>query len=509
MHNSSNPFAIGIDLGTGSCKAILLSAAGDILGQAAAPYPSTDLTSRWQEQDADGLLMGAILSVREAIAASGREPFNCLGLSIGGALHSLTAIDQNDRPLLGVLTWADDRAAPQAARMRAEGLSSAFYQQTGCPAHALYPYFKIQWLRETQPELFERAACFISAKEYVLLKLTGHRAIDYSIAGASGLLNTHTLSWDEKILSQAGIRADQLATLVDPREKVGTLLAEMASQMGLPAGTPVYMGSSDAVNSSLGAGTVAPHQVTCMVGTSGAIRTISPRPVLDPHERTWCYAIDSSHWLIGGAINNGGLAVQWMRDALATGLPVGSRLPDLNQIMGWAAAVEPGADGVICLPFFAGERSPRWNPNVSGVFFGLHLHHDQRHMCRALLEGIAFRLRSVMEALDETMPGLTEVRASGGFVQSPVWLQITADILNRPLHIPVSKDTSAVAAAMWVLLGSGKIGQLEDLGGFTPLTAASEPKPENKAVYDRQYKTYWQLYDALKPVFSDTARNSL
>jgi len=501
MKRVKQTFAIGIDLGTGSCKTILLNPGGEILGHASASYPSDGAESRWKEQYPGSLLRGVISSVNQAICSSGLNPEDCMGLSVGGALHSLTVLDDQNQPLVGVLTWADSRAAFQADAVRETGKAHDFYLRTGCPIHPMYPFIKILWLRENHPDLFNQAAWFISAKEYITYCMTHKRIVDYNIAAASGLLNTHRFCWDEEILKFAGITADQLFTLSDPRQVVGGVLPEIAVQMGLLPGTMVYLGSSDAVNSSLGSGTISPNQVTCMVGTSGALRCFSDHPVLDEQERTWCYTVDQQHWIVGGAINNGGLAANWLRDALSAGLPQGKSGPGFDDLMNWANDIPAGADGVLCLPFFTVERSPYWNSKVKGVFYGLQLAHDQRHLSRALLEGIAYRLRSVMDVLDEIHPGITEVRASGGFVQSRVWLQITADVLNRTLYIPSDKETSGVAAAFWVLLAHGFFQSIEELVTLVPIIEKILPDQTHQSIYARQYGVYKKLYESLKSIF--------
>lgn len=286
MKAGKHPFAIGIDLGTGSCKTILLNQDREILGHSSAIYPSDDTKSRWKEQHPESLLNGVVSAVREVVCNIEINPADCIGLSVGGALHSLTVLDGQNQPLVGVLTWADSRASLQADDVRKSGKAHEIYMRTGCPIHPMYPFVKILWLRENHPDLFKKAAWFVSAKEYINFCLTHKRSVDFSTASATGLLNTHNLTWDNEILKFAGMTAEQLFPLSDPRDEVGGLIPEIAEQMGLLPGTMVYQGSSDAVNSSLGAGTVLQHQVTCMVGTSGAIRCFSDQPVLDEQERT-------------------------------------------------------------------------------------------------------------------------------------------------------------------------------------------------------------------------------
>lgn len=495
------PFAIGLDLGTGSCKTALVTLDGKIIAQASAGYPSTNVHNRWKEQDPESLVAGAINSVTQALKLGSISPKDCVGISIGGAFHSLLALDSKNVPLTGVMTWADNRAKGQAELLRQQGLASRFYQATGCPPHSLYPFFKIQWLRETNPGLFNRMAWFLSAKEYLLYRFTGQRIVDYSIAGATGLLNVKKLVWDPEILGLASITSERLSTLASPASKIGSLTLEASAQMGLTPGTPVYLGSSDALNSSIGAGASTASQATCMIGTSGAIRIISPQPILDPQERVWCYAIDENHWLVGGSINNGGILLEWLQNALSDPDKMGNSDASIRDIIDWAASIPAGSEGLVCLPFMAGERSPRWNLKAKGVFYGLELHHNKRHLCRALLEGIGFRLRSVQDAIDEVIPLPYELRASGGYVQSSFWLQLTTDILNRPLMIPTYKDTSALASAYWVLLGNGTIKSLEETGLFNPVEEVRYPKVDDASAYEQKYDQYKALYQALESIF--------
>ncbi|MCJ7830374.1 MAG: gluconokinase, partial [Desulfobacterales bacterium] len=431
----------------------------------------------------------------------------CAGLSIGGALHGVLALDRRGDPLTGVITWADGRAVAQADALRDQPIAARLYQETGCPVHGMYPLYKVVWLREHRPEVFAGAWRYLSAKEYVFARLTGEYLVDYSLAAGSGLLNTHSLRWEPLSLETAGIREDQLSTLCSPVTVHAGLDPEIARQMGLHADVPVVLGSSDATNSNLGAGALLPWQATCMVGTSGAFRTICPQPVLDPQARSWCYAIDSAHWLVGGAINNGGVALSWIRDCLNQALPPAMRQHPLSfeDVLTLAGRVRAGAGGVICLPFFAGERSPNYNLNARAVFFGLNLSHGAPHLCRALVEGIAFRLKNLNEVLAEVGVEVRQVIASGGFTKSAFWLQVVTDALNREVSVPHWGETSALGAAFWAMLGTGAAESLERLGDFVKAGPSCLPNREQAAVYDRIYPVYTRLYQALQGSFDEVA----
>lgn len=494
---------LGIDLGTGSCKSVVLDSQARVLGFSSVEYPAQDLESRWEEQDPNMLLEAVLRSAAQAVENGGVKPGDCQGLSLGGALHSLLVLGPKGRPLSGVITWADNRALKQALAIRQEGEARELYRQTGCPAHPMYPLYKILWLKEKRPALYQEAWRFVSAKEYVLWKLTGKMVVDPSIASGSGLLEVETLRWSPLALETAGIGPTRLSELSFPTEVMGGLKEGPARKMKLLSGTPVILGSSDAVNSSLGAGALKPIQCTCMIGTSGALRVISPKPILDPHARTWCYGLDQEHWIVGGAINNGGVALAWMRDLLNQALLICGRQGSINfeHVLDLAARVGPGAGGVLCLPFFAGERSPGWNLNARAAFLGLTLEHGPAHVCRALLEGIGFRFKSIQEVLVEMGLGREEVLASGGYTKSRFWMQLMADILGMPLRVPAWGETSALGAALWVVKAIKEVERLGDLGRFVKIGEPVIPEKENVSLYGRMYRAYKDAYRCLEPMF--------
>jgi gluconokinase len=407
--------------------------------------------------------------------------------------------------LTGVITWADGRAVEQTKALRGLPLARRLYQETGCPVHGMYPLYKVMWLRDKRKDLFDRTWRYVSAKEYVFAKMTGEYLVDYSLAAGSAFLDTRTLRWNPLCLEIAGLREEQLSTPCSPLRIHKGLNPEVATAIGIPEDVPVVAGSSDAANSNLGAGAVHPWQATCMVGTSGAFRVISPRPILDEKARSWCYAVDQGHWLVGGAINNGGVALSWLKDCLnQAASPAGPAL-SFEDVLALAGTAAAGAGGVICLPFFAGERSPNYNLNARALFFGMTLEHGARHLARALLEGIAFRFRSLKEVLTDVGVEVREIRASGGFTKSPLWLQVMADALDRDLLIPAWGETSALGAAFWALLSSRGETALEKAGDFIKLETSCRPNPESAERYNRIYPVFERLYRSLEKSFDEVA----
>lgn len=489
-------FILGVDIGTTGCKTVAVDRSGCILAEGDSFYPVVSPRPGWGEQDPQAVLAGVWASMHECLAQTSGAP---VALCIGGALHSLVVVDEHGQPLMPVLTWADSRSEKQATRLRQNPEAHLLYQRTGCPAHPMYLPAKILWLHECVPELFQAATRFVSVKELVVHSLTGRWIVDDSLASGSGLLNIHSHDWDDATLALAHIERGQLSPVAPAATDLGPIKSEMACELGLPPETRVILGASDAALSSLGAGAVTHGVLVAMIGSSGAVRTLAPQVKLDPRERTWCYVLDQSHYLVGGAINNAGIVLRWFADGF---VQPGSG-DAIETLIHEAAQVGLGADGLIFLPFLTGERSPGWNAQARGVLFGLSLHHSRRHVARAILEAVAFRLRSVLEAVEQVAGPAIDIRASGGFVRSPLWVQILADVLGRAITVPGTANTSALGAALFGWYALGEFGSLQELASLTLAKEVIQPDTGRYAAYTRLYRLYCDLYGQLGGAFAD------
>jgi gluconokinase len=324
------------------------------------------------------------------------------------------------------------------------------------------------------------------------------------------LLDIHRYTWDDEALALAGVTPNQLPPLASPFSLVGHLTDYGMRMTGLPPHTPVILGASDGGLANLGTGASHPGQSVITVGTSGAVRRIVATPYLDmpsvpagnsqlpteifsQQERTWCYLLAEGRWFAGGAINNGGLAVQWVREKFYPDLPDEA---GYRQLFSDAAEIPPGSEGVILLPYFAGERSPYWNAEARATITGLGLDHDRRHVARAVLEGVAFRLGEIWEALgtpDSTEPA----RLTGGILQSSTWVQIVCDVIGAPLAAVEAGDASAIGAAMLGFVALGLAPSLEALAGRVHPGASWQPSLETHAVYRTGLERFRKLYGAL------------
>lgn len=496
---------IGLDVGTSGVRAVLYSMTGQELASAHHDHALETAHPGWAEQDPEAVwaaIVGAMSELRAQIPADRRVA----GIGLSTIFHSLLVVDRNHEPLTKVIIWADTRARPQVARLRSvEGQAQSFYERTGCPIHPMYLPGKILWLREEQPERFTAAASFGSIKDYVIYRLTGRLVVDRSVASASGLFNLHEGRWDSDVLDAIGIDPSRLPDVIDPTDTAGGLAEDVAAAIGIPAGTPVIAGAGDGVLSSLGSGAISPGQMTVMIGTSGAARLASDQPVLDPQGRTWCYYLASGRWIVGAAINNGGLAGRWVRDNLLPGPPAPSDEFDFPTLEATAIRASAGSGGLLFLPFLTGERSPFWNASARGVLFGLAAHMGPPHVARSVLEGVCYRMRSIVDALDEVAGPATELRAAGGFTKSAFWRQMLADVLGRSMNLTGEAEASAFGAAGLALVGLGALPSIDDVARIVQTSPGPAPDADQHKLYDRLYKVYLDVYWANQTAFNEIA----
>ena len=493
---------LGIDLATSAAKALLIDEAGREVAAGSAECRVHQPRPSWQEQDLDEVWPSLLAAVQQATAEA--EPGKIRAVSFSSTMHGLMAMDQAGRPLTRMWTWADGRSQEQAETLAREHDRAAIYQRTGCPVTALYYPAKILWLKTLQPELFRRAARFLSIKDAVVHRLTGRWVMDRSHASSNGLLDTRRLEWDAPLLSALGIGPEQLPELVDSDAVAGELQPQAAKALRLRPGIPVVPGAGDGGLANLGSGAIEPGQAAATIGTSGAVRKILSAPWADPAGRVWCYHLVPGRWYAGGAINSGGIVLRWLRDgwlsdqrdrALAAGAEPYERIIALAEQAG------PGADGLLFLPYLFGERTPHWNPNARGVLFGLAPHHQQAHLARAALEGICMCLAQVHELLQASPGGITELRASGGFARSPAWVQILADILGAPIALPRVRESSALGAAILGMKAVGAIKNLSEAKNLIPLDRTFAPDLTRHAFYQERFQVWKDLYRRLEESF--------
>ncbi|MFU2018237.1 gluconokinase [Peribacillus butanolivorans] len=490
-------YMLGVDIGTTSTKAVLFTKKGDVIQQENIGYPlyTPDMTTA--EQDPEEIFQ-AVLKAFTTITK--QHPDKKISfISFSSAMHSVIAMDENDKPLTRCITWADNRSEAWAHKIKDELDGHEVYKRTGTPIHPMSPLSKIAWIVNDRPEIATNVKKYIGIKEYIFKKFFDQYVVDYSLASSMGMMNLKNLDWDEEALRIAGITRGQLSELVPTTKIFNNCNPDLAKQIGINPQTSFVIGASDGVLSNLGVNAIRKGEIAVTIGTSGAIRTIIDEPKTDEKGRIFCYALTEKHWVIGGPVNNGGMVLRWIRDEFASSeVETAKRLGiDAYEVLTKIAErVRPGADGLLFHPYLAGERAPLWNPDVRGSFFGLTLSHKKEHMIRAALEGVIYNLYTVFLALTECMDGpVTRIQATGGFARSAVWRQMMSDIFESEVVVPESYESSCLGACILGLYATGEIDSFEVVSEMIGNTHKHTPK-------DDSVKEYRQLL----PIFINLSR---
>jgi gluconokinase len=498
---SPSKVVLGLDIGTTSAKAVAFDPSGATHGAAECGYPLLEPEHGHAEQDPGAVLDAAEEVLRGAAAAARDEGAEIAGVSISTAMHALVGVGADGRPLTPVITWADTRAADEAERLRSE--HPELHDRTGTPLHPMAPLPKLLWIREHEPDTFAAVRRWGGLKELVLERLTGEWAVDHSVASGTGLLDLQSLRWDAEALELAGVDADRLAELVPATETL-RFGADAARRAGLPEDTPVVAGGGDGPLANLGVGAVRPGVAACSIGTSGALRLSVERPAVDPRRRVFCYALVPDRWIVGGAINNGGVVLQWAAEALAPDL--GSGMEAAKALVKLAAEAPAGSAGLLMLPYLLSERAPHWSPLPRGAYVGLTRHHGREHLVRAALEGVCHQLALVLRSMRDAGNEVREIRATGGFARSALWRQILADALGAAIGFPAGHEGSAFGAALLGMEALELVESIDVAADLVRIDDVVEPDPDAAAVYAEALPTFAGLYDALEPAFAALQR---
>ena len=481
-------YVLGIDIGTGSVKAVALTSKGNVLHSGQIFYTNTNTAKT--EQDTTLVWEAFHQSIRDAVAYIQAPPF-AIGLS--SAMHSVLAVDENGQPLTRAILWSDTRSTEIAQKLRGTPLGEQLYLATGTPVHSMSPLCKIRWWKEADPALFARAHKFISIKEAIWHQLFGEYVIDHSLATATGLFNHQQLQWDAGALLFAGIGSEKLSQPVSVTYQKNGLSAETAGRLGIPPTTPFFVGGSDGCLANLGSFCLSPAEAAITIGTSAAVRITSKTPVQKPAQMIFNYLLEEGTYVSGGAVNNGGNVFQWLLKNLFAEHGRVKTYEDLFQVI---ASVPAGSHGLLFLPYLYGERAPIWDEKSCGVYFGLTAGHGLAQMARAAAEGVAFALGQILSLLEESCGLVTQLRVSGGLVEAVAVMQLLADSTGKEVVVQQTEDASAIGAALLVLK---KTGLIDDYNAISPTTGRVYlPNPAAHTVYKDLFLLYQNLYPLLK-----------
>jgi gluconokinase len=483
-------YIIGIDIGTGSAKAIAMNYRGEVICSAQIAYPTLHPKPGYHEQAPEIIWQAFVKAISRITGQLKKCPE---AVSLSSAMHSVIPVDQDGNALMNMIIWADNRSASIAKKIHQSSSAEMIYEQTGTPIHAMKPLCKIQWIATYQSDLFKKTFKFISIKEYVWYKLFHRFEVDFSIASATGLMDIEKLKWNENSLDLTSLTASQLSELVSPNHRAMCENSALCQQMGVTTDTPFFIGASDGCLANVGSFATEDGIMALTIGTSGAVRVTRKSPMYNFKAMTFNYRLNDAEYVCGGPTNNGGVVLKWYAETfLGRKLDSDSEYASLFNTL---TESKPGSDGLICLPYILGERAPIWNSEACGVFFGMRGYHKQPHFTRAVIEGISLAIYHIAHGMIEAGLSIKQINVSGGFVHSQQWLQILANIFGAKICLINAADASATGASY---LAMRSLGIITDYAELKP-KEITEILPETQfvPVYKNLFTRYRNLYDSI------------
>lgn len=486
-------YLLGIDFGGGASKATLIDINGNIIAENTVEYPTLYPENGACEQDPKDWINGLCENSKALLAKSSIDSADILTIAIDSATHTSLVCDKDFKPLRNAMHWTDTRSRKQADKLREE-LGEEVFKKTFHKPDTIWTLPQLVWLRESEPQLFEKVRYVFFEKDYVRYFLTGVFCTDYIEAEGSMLFDCNEMKWDSELCALAGILVDMLPPIVNPCDVIGSVTEAAAELTGLKAGTPVICGTTDTVMEVFASGAVQKGDVTVKLATAGRICVITDKPYPDRHLVNYSH-IAEGLWYPGTATKSCAASYRWYRDTF------GGDYKDLDD---GAANVEIGCDGMMFHPYLNGELTPYADPMLCGSFTGVRATHTKAHFTRAVLEGVAFSLLDSKLYLDSlNIPYNTVATAIGGGTKGKLWRQMIADALGIALKTTESSDSS-LGSAMLAGIAAGVFADPNDaVNKCVKEKSITYPNPENTEKYRKLFATYKKIHDALAPIYSE------
>ena len=498
-------YLLGIDIGTSGAKVIAIDEGGRLVATAGREYPLLTPRPLWAEQHPETWWEAVVACTREVLQTVPAEEIAGIGLS--GQMHGLVALDDAGEVLRPAILWCDQRTQQQCDFITEVVGRETLVRETCNPVLTGFTAPKIMWVREHEPEVYERARMFLLPKDYIRWRLTGAYATEVSDASGTSLLNVPQRRWSDEVLGALGIPREHLPAVFESPHVSANVDRQGAQATGLLHGTPVVGGGGDQAAGAVGNGIVQSGVISVTTGTSGVVFAFADQPVVDEKLRvhTFCHAVPGK-WHVMGVMLAAGGSLQWYRDALGEEEKVVAARMNSDPyelITRQAATIAPGCEGLLFLPYLSGERTPHPDPLARGAFIGLTLRHTRCHMARAIMEGVAFGLRDSLEILKKLDVSIGNVRASGGGARSEVWRQIQADVFGLPLSTISVDQGPALGAALLAGVGVGIYGSVEEAcSTVIKVQGTTSVLEENTVLYESLYHLYRQGYPTLQGTFA-------
>jgi len=492
---------LGIDIGTGGTRALLVDERGAVRAGYTAPHEEMMMQRPlWAEQRPENWWDAAVAAIRGALAKAGIAGSQVKGIGLSGQMHGLVILDQADQVIRPSLIWCDQRSQAQVDGINAALGRENVLRYIANPVLTGFTLPKLLWVRDNEPENFARVRKMLLPKDYVRFQLTGEFATEVSDASGTAVFDVVRRRWSWEMMDGLGLDRSILPQCYESSEVSGQVTAAAAQLTGLAAGTPVVGGGGDQAASAVGNGIVEAGIVSCTLGTSGVVFAHMENVAYDPAGRvhTFCHAVRDK-WHVMGVTQGAGLSLQWFRNQLAPGT-------EYDALTAEAAQSPAGAHGLFWLPYLMGERTPHLDAAARGGWIGLTAKHRRADLVRALIEGVSFSQRDCLAIIESLGVAVNSVRASGGGAQSAFWRQLLADILGKRTVTLETQEGSAYGVALLALVGTGAYGSVaEACRAAIRETDSVSPSPANAEFYSRAHRVYQALYPALKPVYGQIA----
>ncbi|MEN6641604.1 MAG: xylulokinase [Armatimonadia bacterium] len=504
-------YLMGIDVGTSGTKTIIVNDKGKIIARATVEYPLYSPHPGWSEQDPADWWQATVESIRQVLAQARLTGKQIAGIGLSGQMHGSVFLDCSGQVIRRALLWNDQRTAPQCDFITGTVGRKTIIAETCNPVLTGFQAPKIIWLRDHEPQNYERLAQVLLPKDYIRYRLTGDFATEVSDASGTALFNVPERRWSKTILDKLSLPHEWFPRVYESPEVTGGLSKSVAALTGLKEGTPVVGGGGDQAAGGVGNGIVEPGAVSCTTGTSGVVFAYLDQPVMDDKLRThtFCHAVPGK-WHVMGVMLAAGGSLRWLRDTMfSEEKQVAAQLGvDPYELITAEATKAPvGSEGLLFLPYLTGERCPHPDPYARGVFFGLALRHEKRHLARAVLEGVAFGLRDSFDLIAGLGLDMPQVRASGGGARSKVWRQIQADVSGREMSTINVDEGAAFGAALLAGVGAQIYPDVVTACRQTIKVKDTMKSDDSSAAkYEQLYDLYKRIYAHLKGDFEALAK---
>jgi xylulokinase len=491
-------YCLGIDVGTGGTRAVLVDRYGAIASSATCEHvPFASPQTGWAEQDPQDWWRAAGSAIRAALANVSDANITCVGLA--GQMHGAVLLGENDEVLRPALIWCDQRTQEQCDWLNSKIGERRILELACNPALTNFTLTKLLWVRDHEPEIWKRFRRVLLPKDYVRFRMTGVHAMDVAEASGTLMLDVAHRRWSEEMMSAAGLAMSCLPKLYESPEICARVSESGAAHTGFKPGTSVVAGAGDQAGGAVGMGIVRAGAVSATIGTSGVVFAATDAPAMDVKGRvhTFCHAVPG-RWHVMGVTQAAGLSFHWIRDLLRNSVNI-----SYEQLTQEAAAIPAGSDGVLWAPYLMGERTPLLDPNARGTLTGLAASHTRGHVVRAVLEGVAFSLKDTFSLFAEMKVPVRNVRLGGGGARSDLWRQIQADIYGCEVEILAAEEGAAYGAALLAGVGAKFWNSVEEAcDAVVKVQQRVRPDVRASKALQRQYENYRMLYPALKPLFA-------